>query len=229
MCLRIYIHYILIKGLCYNSGMKLFLASEGNDSASLIQLNHFVGGLQNKKVLFIPTAAIGASTDNSWKLESCTLTDLEKYEAKVSVLELENQKPDKENFNTLAKPDIIWITGGKASYLLSWIYKTHFDVYIRSQLQSGTVYVGSSSGSMICSNTQYATKWYIGEPDPEIQNVRGMGLIDFEIYPHYEDDQFNQIENLWKQGTLYLLKNGEVITIDGDTTKVLGKTRIISK
>lgn len=208
--------------------MKLFLASEGNDPEILKKLDQFVGGLKDKTILFVPTGAIGGSRNKSWDLEYSTVIDLKKYGAKIHVLELENQKLHKQDFYTLDKPDIIWMTGGKSSYLLYWIYKTKFDLYVRSLLQSGSIYVGSSAGSMICSNTQYATEWYLGEPDLEIRGMQGLSLIDFEIYPHFNDHQLNQIKNLWKQGKLYLLKNNEAITVSNGVVEVLGETRIIT-
>jgi peptidase E len=89
------------------------------------------------------------------------------------------------------------------------------------------VYVGSSAGSMICSKTQVSSEFYIGEPEPGASLLPGFGFIDFEIYPHYQDDQLPEIKKLWKKGDLYLLKDGEVITLTGNKVEVLGEKRIL--
>ena len=53
-------------------------------------------------------------------------------------------------------------------------------------------------------------EWFIGEEEPGASLVPGLGLIDFEIYPHFEDKLLPQIKKLWKkdQGKLYMIKNG---------------------
>ena len=82
---------------------------------------------------------------------------------------------------------------------------------------------------MICAKTQYSTEWYIGEPEPGANLIPGLGLVDFEIYPHFEDKNLAKIKKLWKQGELYLLKDGEVITFVDGKIEVLGKKRVIKK
>jgi peptidase E len=92
---------------------------------------------------------------------------------------------------------------------------------------SGSVYVGSSAGSMVAAQTLSVTEWYLGEGEPGASIFPGLSLIDFEIYPHYEDEMLPEIKKYWDGKKLCLLKNGEAITvIDGETT-ILGEERFL--
>ena len=82
---------------------------------------------------------------------------------------------------------------------------------------------------MICSKTQQLADWYIGETEPGASLLPGLGLIDFEIYPHYEDDLYDEINKHWKKGKLCLLKNGEAVTKVNDQIKIIGEERFIEK
>lgn len=89
--------------------------------------------------------------------------------------------------------------------------------------------MGSSAGSMICASTQYSSAWYLQEPEPGADLVPGLGLVDFEIYPHYDEVELPEIEKRWEKGKLCLLKNGEVITNAGGKVTILGEERFIEK
>jgi peptidase E len=84
---------------------------------------------------------------------------------------------------------------------------------------------------MVCSKTQYASEWFIGGEEPGASDYRGLGLIDFEIYPHYEDALYPRINQLWSigNGKLYLLKNGEVISVVNNKVEIIGETRVVER
>jgi peptidase E len=94
-------------------------------------------------------------------------------------------------------------------------------------LDEGALYVGSSAGSMITSKTLELAEWYIGEEERGSSLIPGLGLIDFEIYPHYEESLLPQIKSKFKGKDLYLLKNGEAILIEDNNIKVFGEERTI--
>ncbi len=121
------------------------------------------------------------------------------------------------------------MAGGMSGYLLYWIRRVELDKALPEILDSGTAYVGSSAGSMICAATQNVGEWFIGEPEPGAQLIPGLNLIDFEIYPHYEDELLPQIEKLWTKGRLCLLKNGEAVTVEDDKVTILGEERWVEK
>jgi dipeptidase E len=148
--------------------------------------------------------------------------------AKLKVTELEDRSY-KNVISEIKGADILWMAGGMTGYLLYWIRRVELDKALPEILDSGTIYVGSSAGSMACSKTQNLLEWYVGETEPGASVLPGLGFIDFEIYPHFEDGVLPEIKKRWKKGKLYMIKNGEVITLDNNEVNVLGEERVLEK
>lgn len=72
-----------------------------------------------------------------------------------------------------------------------------------------------------------ATMWYLGEGEPGASVIPGLGLVDFEIYPHYEESMYTEIKKHYKGNKLYLLKNGEEIVVEGGKVEIWGEERIL--
>jgi dipeptidase E len=205
--------------------MTLFLASEAKHPESIAKLTQFVGSFTNKRIAYIPTAANGAGY-GSWKTGQ-SVQVARSLGAKLDIIELEDCVSTNV-IDRIGQPDILWMAGGAAGYLLYWIRRCQLDKALPKILKQ-SIYVGSSAGSMICATTQNASDWYLGEPEPGANLLPGLGLIDFEIYPHYEDKLLPEIDQHWKKGKLYLLKNGEAITVVNGKVTVLGEERVLSK
>lgn len=207
--------------------MKLFLASEFIPELQT-DLEKFAGkSIADSKVVYIPTAANGES---EYKWNDTAIYKFAKSTVKsLHVLELEKTNKQ-ELIEAMSSADMIWMGGGKLGYLLEWMINSGFseiidDLYLRDDL----VYVGSSAGSMACSVTQNVGEWYIGEEEAGVSLLSGLGLIDFEIYPHYEDKLYDKIDENWKKGELYLLKDGEAITVSDYKIGFIGKPKLIRK
>lgn len=205
--------------------MKLFLASEAKHPESIKNLKKFIGGsFRGKKIVYIPTASNGKYY-GAWK-DGESIRKAISLGTELKIVELEDDVY-RDVISEIKGADILWIAGGMSGYLLYWFRRTKLDKKLPEILKSGTVYVGSSAGSMICAKTQNSSEWYLGEPEPGASLVSGLGLIDFKIYPHYETNLLPQIKKHWKHGELYLLKNGEAITVVDDKVDVLGKKRVL--
>lgn len=206
---------------------RLFLASEAKHPKSIELLKKFVGGnFKDKKIVYVPTAANG-DFYQSWKA-SKTLPIAQSLTNNLEVVELESYYyQDVEE--KIRSADILWMAGGQTGYLLYWLRRLELDKNLPKILENGPIYVGSSAGSMVCSKTQYASEFYFTEPEKGASIFPGLGIIDFEIYPHYEEKWLPKLKNIWKKefGDLWLLKNGEVITVEGDKVNVLGEKRIL--
>lgn len=207
--------------------MKLFLASEAGDPKTMQEIDEFVGGLSSKSVAYIVTAANGHLGYGSWR-RSNTLREVKNKVKEIDVLELENYMFE----DVLAKirgKDVVWFAGGTSGYLLYWIRRVGLDKALPEFLKK-SIYVGSSAGSMIASRTQNLSEKYIGEEELGASVIPGLGLVDFEIYPHFEDAKLPKIKELWTCGVaLYLLKNGEAITVVDGKVSVLGEERTLKK
>lgn len=204
--------------------MKLFLASEAKHPDTIKKIDEFVGGLKKRKIAYIVTAANGDGW-GSWK-KSETLKLLKKAGADVEIIQLEDYW--KGEIPPIDDKEVVWFAGGQPGYLMYWIRRIKFEPILRKLLKEGVVYVGSSAGSMIAAKSLAITEWYIGEQEPGAGIIPGLGLIDFEIYPHYDDLLYENIKKKYKGRKLYLLKNGEGIIVEDNKIVVVGEERIIT-
>ena len=189
------------------------------------KLEKFVGGIKGKKIAYIPTAANGEEPWGTWK-KGETWNLVNKSGAIVEAIVLEDYK-NSSVLERLKNKDIIWFAGGMCGYLMYWVRRCEIDKHISEILESGAVYVGSSAGSMSCAKTLDVSEIYLDEKEHGAGVIPGFGLIDFDIYPHYEDDLLSEIKKIWKGGELYLMKNGEAITVVDGKVEVLGQKRIL--
>ena len=205
---------------------RLFLASEAK--SSIKEIDDFVGGLKGKKIVYIGTVANGENAFGEWKTQGVTLNLLHSMKLNVNPIQLEDYKSESV-LEDLRKNDIIWFAGGVPAYLMYWVIRCGLDRTLPDLLEK-SIYVGSSAGSMICAKTLRMAALYPGEMDRNGNYLPGFGFINFEIFPHYEDDKLPMLKKVWKNeyGDLYLLKNGEAITVVGDKIEVLGEKRILS-
>ena len=175
--------------------MKLFLASEPKNPANFSKMEEFVGGFEGKTLAYIPTAANGESKYGVWEKESSSWILIKSLGVKVIPVVLEEQTTEEVEEN-LNKADIIWVAGGACGYLMYWMRRHGLEKTLPKILDSKKVYIGSSAGSMIASKSLSVTDWYIGEGEKGASIIPGLGLVDFEIYPHFRNDQLEEIKAL---------------------------------
>ncbi len=204
--------------------MKLFLASEAKNPETFKELGRYVGGLKGKNIAYIPTAANGESW-GSWK-EGGSWKLVNSLDAEISLIQLEDY-PASEILKKLEDKDILWFAGGFCGYLMYWIRRKQLDKYLPSLLEQGGIYVGSSAGSMITGKSLDIAEWYLRDQEVGARFILGLGLVDFDIYPHFEDGQLDAIKKSYKGNELYLLKNGEEIIVEDSKITVIGEERII--
>lgn len=209
--------------------MKLFLASEAKHSDSFPHLTRLVGDWRGKKVVYVPTAANGESGYGSWH-DSGSLALVRSLGADLRVVELE------EMLNRDIMPDfewaeVIWMAGGWVSYLLYWLHRSGLSKRLPALLAEGRLYVGSSAGSMVAAKTTSSGSWYIGEEDAVLREwpCDGIGLVPFEIYPHYRTELRPQIEQHWQSGDLYLLKDGDALVVEDGRIQFIGTPELLHK
>jgi peptidase E len=207
--------------------MKLFLCSSNLTKNLCDDLKDLIGTpIDNLKVVFIttasnPTPEEGRSDARSYQLES--IEQLKQF-PNWEVTELDIEKYEKNNLKDyLASFDVIFMDGGYTGYLMNVLNEYNVPDFLFELLNSNIIYIGSSTGSMIMSKTFTAAEWYPGEEDPKSANISGLGLIDFEIFPHYKDDMLKEIQEKRSPNIdYYLLSDGQAISYDNGVIKTHG-------
>ncbi len=214
--------------------MKLFLCSGFLSENIKTEFEKFAGISQSIefKIACIVTGAIGyklqCKTKNEYPDLSWLDNDLQiarKFGYKVDQYDISEMK----NFNILDLYDAIWVEGGLTGYLIKEIRKTGFDKYLKNILEK-KLYIGTSAGSMICSKSLDASEWYVGEPEEGVGSIPGLGYIDFQVYPHFESINLEEIKSKRHPNQEYwLLKNGQAIGVTNNEITVFGGAITILK
>lgn len=208
--------------------MRLFLASRAKNSKTIEKLKDYIGGFDNKKVVYIPTAANAENGWESWK-NSETWKMLQKLVPSVTLLQLEDYR-NKSAITKIAsiKPDIIWFAGGMPGYLMYWIRRCSLDSYLPKILDQGTLFFGSSAGAMITGKSLQVATFGFVDNEKIAKDIKPLNLVDFDIFPHYQDNYLSKIKEKYKGGKLYLLKDGEEIIVEDGKIQVIGEERVIT-
>lgn len=185
------------------------------------EIRDFLG--QVRRVLFVPFA----------------LHDQDGYAARVRErlglmgydVESIHQASDKQK--AVSNAESIFIGGGNTFRLLKSLYE--FDVLdlIRERADEGMLYMGSSAGSNVAAPTIRTTN---DMPIVEPPSLDALGLVSFQINPHYLDPDPNSkhmgetreeriVQFLEENETLVVgLREGAILRIENGTTTLKGTT-----
>jgi dipeptidase E len=120
-----------------------------------------------RRVAFVPFAAHDHATYIAKIRERLGRMDLDV----ISIDDLENA-------------DAVFVGGGNTFRLLKKLYDRDLLQTIRDRVRAGLPYLGSSAGTVISAPTMRTTN---DMPIVEPQSFDALGLIDFQINPHYLD------------------------------------------
>jgi dipeptidase E len=156
-------------------------------------------------VAFIPTAS------DLYKEKPWVAGDRDKLkQLGFKVTDIDIKKFSKEKLREKLKDfDVIFVSGGTTTYLLEKSRESGFDEIVKELVKSGTIYIGSSAGSLIAGPTV--------EPDTiydhrglggKLNSYKGFGLVDFVVLPHADKEKFSLIimEIIKKFGKRFKLK-----------------------
>ncbi len=205
---------------------RLFLSSSIDEVAKKVyaRINSFLR-ISQPKLLFITTAAEAENDKSYVKLDRKALV---KAGFQVSDLTL-TDKTKHEIEKAIEKHDVIHLNGGNSFYLMQQIKLSGFDRLIKQYLKKGKIYSGSSAGSIVAGPTLELAKYY-DDPKkaPRLKSFKGMGLVDFVIYPHWGNSYFRKDfmkkENLELfynfKGKIILLSDNQFVETDGETIRL---------
>lgn len=213
--------------------MKLLLTSNGFSNKSIANALKELAGkdFSELKLVFIPTAANIEDEDKQWLIED--LENCRKLGFKsIDIVEID-ALPAKISLKRIENVDVIMFGGGDCFYLRDWIIKTRLAKELPRLLET-RVYVGISSGSMVTNpelNFKDLRELFFGYwKDVAPKKERGLGLVNFLIRPHLNDEYFQNmnINYLEKQVKnykypLYALDDNSAVKVDSDKIEVVSE------
>ncbi|MFV8363248.1 dipeptidase PepE [Flavobacterium sp. ZT3P35] len=178
-------------------------------------------------ILFIPYARPGGiSHDEYTAMVSLAFAKINK---KVIGIHQFEEAPQ-----ALKKAEGIFTGGGNTFVLVSQLYKTNAMETLSEVVKNGTPYLGTSAGSNICGLTMQTTN---DMPIVFPPSFKTLGLIPFNLNPHYLDPDinskhmgetretriqeyhaYNSVPVLGLREGSWLDVKGETITLKGDLT-----------
>ena len=158
------------KRLLLLSTSKLY-GSEYLDHAE-VEIRDFLGKIG--RILFVPFAIADQ--------EGYAAKTRERFAAMGYALESLHQTSDKQQ--AISEAEAIFIGGGNTFRLLKSLYDFELLSLIRARVENGMPYIGSSAGSNVAGPTIRTTN---DMPIVEPPSFNALGLVAFQINPHYLD------------------------------------------
>ena len=176
-----------------------------------------------KKILFVPYARPSGISH---------LEYTEKAKNVFKILNLEIIDYTNEDLReSLEKCDGIFIGGGNTFLLLDKLYQFSLIDILKNKIDSGIPYLGTSAGTNICGITIGTTN---DMPIVHVKSLEALGIIDFNINPHYLDpiDGFEhmgesretRINEFHKFNDQFVigLREGSYLQVEGDDIYLKG-------
>ena len=176
-----------------------------------------------KKILFVPYARPSGISH---------LEYTEKAKNVFKILNLEIIVYTNEDLReSLEKCDGIFVGGGNTFLLLNKLYQYSLIDILKNKINSGIPYLGTSAGSNICGMTIGTTN---DMPIVHVKSLEALGVIDFNINPHYLDpiDGFEhmgesretRINEFHKFNDQFVigLREGSYLQVEGDDIYLKG-------
>ncbi|HLH30822.1 MAG TPA: dipeptidase PepE [Terriglobia bacterium] len=218
---------------CYHrllmSNRRMLLFSNGSDLIGRNPTDFAQGALRAflgttvKRILFVPFATVVLSQDDY-------LSNVRRHFGPLGY--------DVESFHNATDPreaikqtDAIAVGGGNTFHLLRGLYRAGVIELIRERAEGGMPYVGWSAGSNVACPTIRTTN---DMPIVEPPGLDAIGLVPFQINPHYTDARIDGhmgetrderlLEFVTANPTVPVigLREGTMLRIEGDEISLLG-------
>lgn len=183
---------------------------------------------QENSVAFITTAAFGEEDGPEWN----TPTWLEIYRNQLrslGIVTIEDidlkDKKEEELQKLLETKDIVFVNGGNTFYLMYWVKKSGFDNVLSSFLKREGIYFGVSAGSIITNPTIETAGWEPADKNNvELEDLRGLGLVNFLIHPHFVPEEKGKLEEEIKDidYPVVALTNEQAILVNDNKIQIIG-------
>jgi dipeptidase E len=157
--------------------------------------------------------------------------DHDAYTARVRE-RLARMELDVISIDDLDRAEAIFIGGGNTFRLLKTLYNRDLLNPIRDRVRAGLPYLGASAGTVIAAPTMQTTN---DMPIVEPPSFAALGLIDFQINPHYLDSdpqsthrgetREERIREYLEEnaGPVVGLREGSMIQVENGVTTLFGE------
>lgn len=178
----------------------------------------------SKRVAFVPFAAVTIGLDEYAQRTREVFAGLGH--------ELFSLHTEQDMVKSLATAEAVVIGGGNSFQLLRSLYSTALVRAIRVRVMGGLPYVGWSAGSNVACPTIMTTN---DMPITEVPTLRAMGLLPFQINPHYteatvagqggesRDQRIAEYLELNQRSVVAGLREGTLLHVTGDRLLVEGR------
>jgi dipeptidase E len=135
-------------------------------------------------------------------------------------------KNQKELRKLLNNKDIIFVEGGNTFYLLKCMRASGFGKVVKELMKKGVVYFGVSAGSIVAGQTIETAVWKnIDKNKVGLKNLKGLQLVPFNIFVHYQPEHAELIKQNFKKSKypLRVLTDGQALFLQGGNTMLFGE------
>lgn len=128
--------------------------------------------------------------------------------------------------------DAIVVGGGNTFQLLRHLYETDLLAAIRERVSAGVPYIGWSAGSVVACPTMKTTN---DMPITEPPRLEALGLVPFQINPHYTDvhpdgfrgetraERIAEFLELNPDVPVLAMREGSMLRVTGDRAELRGR------
>ncbi len=149
-----------------------------------------------------------------------------KIDIKFKNIYLIDNRITKENAkNMIQESDIVFLMGGEIYNQMKNINNFELQEYIKNK----KIVIGVSAGSL----NQSKNVLYLDEyKDNKIENYPGLGLVDINIYPHFDLSNLKyvyEVKKVSEYAPLIALPNSSFVRIRNDNIEYIGEYYLIDK
>lgn len=189
------------------------------------EIDAVVVGLTEKRhgrVLFVGTA----SRDDLGYFEAFKAQYGVRLGCEVHALRLYDRTLDDEDIvDQIRRADIVYVGGGNTPRMMNLWRRRGIDRLLRTAAHEGAIMAGVSAGAICWANRGVSDTGSSSDGKPSLIAIRGLGLIDVTICPHFQPDGFRNasMQRIAARANLPALgiPDGTVLQVDGDNWRVL--------
>ena len=133
-------------------------------------------------------------------------------ESQLQSIGLNTRFVDFEKGEKVDDVDVVYIGGGNTYHLMNYAKNSDLGAWLK---KDKGLYVGSSAGSVILSKTIEVAK-YGDSNQIGLKDLSGFGVVDFDFYPHYEEQDESDILDYEKttKKVVERVRDGSAIFVD---------------